>query len=296
MILGGTAVVVPLVFTSQATRADDLHDTRPEITATVTSPGASSGDNGGGDEETSTPPPVTCQWVEFRAGEATAALFNRNEQIIDAHWVGNIVVEFEFYSIDNALQRYNVSRGEFERRVTRHCSDVDHPDHGEIAWLTVAPPDPAILIPAATRTATERIELPVPAVSPAGDVAVNLGMWLAVEPAGPYTARAAFNSAVWAETTATLVSTTFDPGDGSAPIVCDGFGTPIPDLDIVEPGPCGHVYADLADIGPRTMTISSTWQVTWQLSNGRSGRLDDIVTTTAHDFTVYEIQTVGVRG
>ena len=33
-----------------------------------------------------------------------------------------------------------------------------------------------------------------------------------------------------------------------------------------------------------------------QLSDGRSGQLDDITTTAQHSFLVYEIQTVGVRG
>lgn len=268
----------------------------PTITAVVTSPGSS--EQGGDGDDESQAPVVTCTWVPMTAGPATADLFNKNEQIVDSHWDGSVVVQFEYFSQDNTLQRFNVDTGQFERRVTRICTDRNHPDHGTIEWLTVTPPDPAILIPSATRIATERIELPIPDVSPAGDVAVNLGMWLAVEQAGPYTARAEFNSSVWAETTATHVATTFDPGDGSAPIVCEGAGTPIPDpsIESTDPGPCGHVYADLSDVGPRTMTITSTWHVTWQLSDGRAGQLDDITTTAQHSFLIYEIQTVGVRG
>ena len=150
------------------------------------------------------------------------------------------------------------SLGRFERLLRISCADPNDRQNGRLRWQAVAPPDPAILLPGATRTATEQIELPVPAISPAGDVAINLGMWLAVEQAGPYVARAAFNDAVWAETTATLATTTFDFGDGTPPIVCDGRGTPIPpdQLDSPEPGPCGHVYTDHADIGPHTLTIT----------------------------------------
>lgn len=211
---------------------------------------------------------------------------------------GTIHLELPYYSQDGTLHRYNIGRGTFERWMRTVCTDIDHPDHGRLSWQTVAPPDPALLLPIATRTATEQIEFPVPDISPAGDVPINLGMWLAVAPAGPYTARAELTDAVWAETTATLVSTTFDLGGDIAPITCEGFGTPIPDPDLPtrDAGPCGHVFTRLADRGPHSMTISSTWQVTWRLSSGATGQLDDIVATADHAFAVYEIQTVGVSG
>ena len=205
---------------------------------------------------------------------------------------------YRYYSQNGSLHRYNSATDRFERLMHKVCGDPNDPEHGRIVWQTVAPPDPAILIPEASRTAIEQIQLPVPAISPTGDVAVNLGMWLAVEEAGPYVARAEFNDAVGAETTATLGTTTFDLGDGTPPIVCEGRGTPIPDpnLDSTEPGPCGHVYTELSDIGAHSMTITATWNVTWRLSNDATGNLDDIVTSTQHDYAVYEIQTVGVTG
>jgi hypothetical protein len=209
-----------------------------------------------------------------------------------------IELRFRYYSQKNTLHRYNATRDRFERLLRTICTDTGNPEHGRVRWQAAAPPDPAILLPGATRTATEQIDVPHPAISPNGDVAINLGMWLAVEQAGPYVARAAFNDAVWAETTATLATTTFDFGDGTSPVVCEGFGTPIPldRIDSAEPGPCGHVYTDHADIGPHTLTITATWRVTWQLSNGQSGQLADIVTTAQHDYSVYEVQTVGVSG
>jgi hypothetical protein len=208
------------------------------------------------------------------------------------------VVEIRYYSEQNSLHRYSASLGRFERLIRISCTDPNDPQDGRLRWQTAPPPDPAILLPGATQTATEQIGLPVPAVSPTGDVAINLGMWLAVEQAGPYVARAAFNDAVWAETTATLATTTFDFVDGTPPIGCDGRGTPIPpdQLDSPEPGPCGHVYTDHAAIGSHTLTITVTWRITWRLSNGRTGQLADIVTTAQHDYAVYEVQTVGVSG
>ena len=74
------------------------------------------------------------------------------------------------------------------------------------------------------------------------------------------------------------------------------FAGPHPAIDSPEPGPCGHVYTDHADIGPHTLTITATWRSTRQLSNGRTGQLADIVTTAQHDYAVYEVQTVGVSG
>ena len=44
------------------------------------------------------------------------------------------------------------------------------------------------------------------------------------------------------------------------------------------------------------MTITSTWRITWRLSNGATGQLADIVTSAQHDYDVYEVQTVGVSG
>ncbi len=249
--------------------------------------------SGADDEGPANPDPVTCVWVPFPAAPSLADKFNDVQAGV---WDLTITIDLGYYSYDGALHRYNLGTGQFERRERRSCTDPNHPEHGQLRWLVVAPPNPAILLPIATRIATERIELPEPDVSPAGDVAVNLGMWLAVEPAGPYTARAAFNDAVWAETTATLVSTSFDPDDGSAPVTCDGHGTPIPDLGTRRAGPCGHVYDDRTDIGHRTMTITSTWRITWRLSNGASGQLADIVTSATHEFDVFEVQTVGVSG
>ena len=171
--------------------------------------------------------------------------------------------------------------GRFERLLRITCSDPNDPQNGRLRWQNAPPPDPAILLPGATRTATEQIEVPVPAISPTGDVAINLGMWLAVEQAGPYVARAAFNDAVWAETTATLATTTLTSATArhrSCVTVAAPRSHP---TSSTAPSPDRAVTSTPthAAIGPHTLTVTVTWRITWRLSNGQVGQLADIVTT-----------------
>lgn len=291
----GAIVAATVLASSGAAAEDDVLGARPTITATVTLPSGRSGGNGHPGPNTPNPEPPPCVSSPSPANAELAARF---DTIHHRSPSTSGVVEVRYYSDQNSLHRYNAARGRFERLLRVSCGDPNDPQNGRLRWQTVPPPDPAILLPGATRTATEQIDVPHPVISPTGDVAINLGMWLAVEQAGPYVARAAFNDSVWAETTATLATTTFDFGDGTPPVVCDGNGTPIPAdrLDSPEPGPCGHVYTDHGDVGPHALTITATWRVTWRLSNGRTGQLADIVTSAQHDYAVYEVQTVGVSG
>jgi hypothetical protein len=279
---------------SRSASADDAGKP-PTITATITLPPRHSGGNdhpGPGSPDTT--PPSICVATP---SPASAALVDRYNSLHHREATGLGIIQVLYYSEQNSLRRYNVDRDRFERLVRISCTDPNDPQNNRLRWQVTAPPDPAFLLPGATRTATEQIGVPHPAISPTGDVAINLGMWLAVEQAGPYVARAEFSSAIWAETTATLATTTFDFGDGT-PVVCDGIGTPIPadQIDSAAPGPCGRVYTDHEDVGPHTLTITATWRVTWRLSDGRTGQLADIVTTAQHDYSVYEVQTVGVSG
>lgn len=279
-----------------ASAGDPEKATPPTITATVTLPPKHSGGKGQPAPSPAHPsPPSVCT---ASPSPASAALVDQYNSLHHHDATGLGIIEILYYSEQGSLRRYNVAGDRFERLVRITCTDPSDPQNGRLRWQVTSPPDPAILLPGATRTATEQIGAPHPAISPTGDVAINLGMWLAIEQAGPYVARAAFNDAVWAETTATLATTTFDFGDGTAPVVCDGVGTAIPAdrLDSPEPGPCGHVYSDHADVGSHTLTITATWRVTWRLSNGRTGQLADIVTSAQHAYAVYEVQTVGVSG
>ncbi len=135
------------------------------------------------------------------------------------------------------------------------------------------------------------IELPVPDVNPPidGGGYVNLGMWLAVQPAKyePITASA---GPVWMTVTPTPGMTTFTFGTGDEPEVCDAFGVPIVDLDVIEEGPCGYTYRQP---GTYTVTAVTTWLLPYTSSSG-SGALDPMERTTTFEYRVREIQTVGV--
>ena len=270
----------------------------PEITAVVTTPGSTSPGT------PATPEPIGCDWFVYRASDADADSYNDAfGSIID---VINIVVgskirvTIRFFSDLGRLHRWNDVNGEFEQHQVADCSRATDPagvSDGDGRWVVVGPPDPAILLPGATAQATKPIATPVPTLSPAARAPVNLGMWLSVQPAGPIVARAELGP-LWAETTATLATTSFDLGTGDAPVVCGGHGTPIPEnkKNSIEQGPCGYTYRADSDGGSFDITITSTWTVTWELSDGSTGSEPNIVVTAVLPYEVYEIQTVGTGG
>ena len=149
------------------------------------------------------------------------------------------------------------------------------------------------LLPGLTSMAQSRIELPVPDTSPAlADPGyVNLGMWLAVEPATftPITAEAGPH---WVTLSAAHESIGFDFGNGDS-TTCAGFGTPIVDPDTVEQGPCGYTYRRSSPGAPYTVTVSTTWNLTYVGSSG-AGALDPFTRSSSFPHDVDELQTVGV--
>ena len=155
----------------------------------------------------------------------------------------------------------------------------------------VDPNRPPNFVPGIRDFAEDLIQLPVPDVNPPVDGSgyVNLGMWLAVEDAAYQPITASAGPTAWMTVTPTPESTTFDFGNGDVE-TCDGFGVPIDDLDTVAEGPCGYTYRE-----PGTYLVSAT--TTWALpyvSSFGSGALDPMVRTTTFDYTVREVQAVGV--
>lgn len=270
----------------------------PTFVVTVTSPGGTVEGSPGGSGE---PAPIPCAWRGDPADDATAAQWNTVMDVIGqviriaTGWAFEITVTF--YSQDNVLHRYNSADNQFETRQVADCSNATAPNGvntGEYRWVTVQPPSPDILLPGTIATATGQISFPTPDISPPDKAPINLGLWLAVEPAGPITIRAALGP-IWAESTATLTTTSFDPGNGDPPILCATHGTPIPAsaTNEVEQGPCGYTYRNHDDLDTQQITITSTWTVTWTLSDGRTGTQPAITTTTALPYQIYEIQTIG---
>jgi hypothetical protein len=177
----------------------------------------------------------------------------------------------------------------------RRCTDTTRPQSRQRRWAVTTPPDPAILIPALYQRVVRRVPVPEPNVDPAPEVLVHVGLWIAVANSADVVAHAEPAPGVWAETRATLTSTTFDPGNGAQPVTCAGAGTPIPpgmDDDPRE-GPCGYTYTTVADLGDRAATITTTWTVTATTSTGHRENRDPITLRVALPLHVYEIQTVG---
>ena len=298
----GAATLVPMGLAF----AEGLGDTTPPsttlappvITAVVTNPG------------TSLPgePPVTvaipCSWYSVFADQADADAYNLATavviDIINTVLGTKRVITVKYYSENNRLHRWSDVRRRFERQLRADCSLATAPNGvstGDTWWVLATEPSPMILLPATNAKATEPITSPVPTISPPDRSPVNLGLWLAVQPAGPISVRAELGP-LWAETTATMVSTSFDPGNGDPPVVCAGYGTPIPDnrKNSIEQGPCGYTYRADTNGATIEMSIASTWTVNWSLSDGTTGSQADIVVTTLLPYEVYEIQTIGTDG
>lgn len=169
-----------------------------------------------------------------------------------------------------------------------------------------APPTVDDLMPGAYDEAVAQIPLPDPsAISPGVEQGslVNFGMWLAVPETAAVTARAEVG-AVWAQATGTLVSTSFDMGNGDV-VECVGTGEILtaesPAWDTTEPSPsCGYTYEwpsapqftgtdDLA----YHLTVTTHWEVRGTGSDGRDVAMDPVDVSFEFTYQVREVQTVG---
>lgn len=220
----------------------------------------------------------------------------------DVHVFGNVREEQGdelIFHIDGMRWRINTATGEFWQWAYQTCTSSEGDTDNGHRWRLLSDPDPVVVIDPAYDRVVEQVDAPTPRLSPVGPGYVNLGMWLATEQQPPVVARAVAGSS-WAEVTATLETTAFDMGvsnDAGHPVVieCDGAGVPIPDSakDSLDESPdCGYTYRQAATNGQ--ITITATWEVTYVLSDGRTGSRDPIVLSTAVPYEVLEIQTVGV--
>jgi hypothetical protein len=164
---------------------------------------------------------------------------------------------------------------------------------------------------ALARSARNLLRLPTLQIrhNPQGYAQVGLSTWWWVDPVQWQPLRQRTQAGpVWAEVTATPVSTTWDAGDGSAPVVCPGPGTPY-DTSRSEVGQstfCSHTYvrttADQPQTGPSvndrffTVTVTTSWRVTWIGSAGSGGVLPVLTTSSAFPLAVAQRQTVVTGG
>ena len=196
--------------------------------------------------------------------------------------------------IDQLYWRLRSSTGEVWVQSERICRDVDGTTTSSIQWRQVVQPDPRVLAESVYDEVVRQVPVPEPSLSPVGPGYVNLGMWLAVAEPEPISVTANAGP-VWATTSADLVSTSFDMGDGTI-VNCEGAGDPIPEseLDSVDESPtCGHTYTTLNGREPFTVALTSTWRVSWTGSGGVGGDLGTLDRSASLEYRVLEIQTVG---
>jgi hypothetical protein len=108
------------------------------------------------------------------------------------------------------------------------------------------------------------------------------------------TARA---GGVSATVTVKPTALTFDPGDGSRPVSCDGAGRSWRSSDgnaAPSSGGCGYRYRAATD-EPLTSVQSIRWSVSWRASDGTTGTLPDLTTSRTGQLMVLQIQSVVSR-
>ena len=162
-------------------------------------------------------------------------------------------------------------------------------------------PAPGVLAALARQT----LGLPSPVIrsSPAQNALqlTNLPTWLWINPAEwvPESKTATVpGESVTA--TATPVSVTWHPGDGST-VTCQGAGTPYTSADnpAAASPDCGHTYTSSSAGQPGgafQATATITWDVTWQGAGGAGGVLAPLFTTAVAAFRVAESQALNTSG
>lgn len=167
------------------------------------------------------------------------------------------------------------------------------------------PPDPAVL----AEQAYGELSLPGPAVQRSPDANnfdpaygspytwVGLHTWVWVNNWQPLQ-RTVDLRGVSATVTATPTALVFDPGNGDAPVTCDGPGRPWTAADGNEPptgGGCAYVYRSVTPDGPLTATTGITWSVVWTSNTGAGGAFPALTTAATSSFLVEQIQVVVKR-
>lgn len=169
-----------------------------------------------------------------------------------------------------------------------------------IALGGAAPPGgpPAVVVTPEqlAQEARNLLDLPVPevGVNPPDYLLVQLPTWWWLENPEPITQRTELGP-VWAEVTATPVSSSWTGGDPQPPVQCLGQGVEWRfNLGEEHPGSCRYTYRRASD--QWDAQVVAQWEVTWVGAGGTGGELEGLVTEAVVPVTVYERQAVVVDG
>lgn len=174
---------------------------------------------------------------------------------------------------------------------------------------------PASVLQASPGTLAQRaaneLRLPEPRVglNPRPRALVNLPEWFWI-PRGDWPTLRQRTQAgpVWAVVVARPVSTSWDPGDGSPVFTCVGAGTPYDSRESAsaQHTNCAYTYTRSSAGQPQTgsdpndrfftVTVTTTWQVTWTGAGGTGGSLPPMTRSTSFPLAVAERDAVVTGG
>ena len=186
----------------------------------------------------------------------------------------------------------NSATGVVMRIFVRTCD-------GTPQFVFVPPASPVDVARVAYDRVASLVPKPEPSFSPPVDkMIVNFETWLGVTPSDPITATAAIPglSATVTATASDIEWTTGSHVDGdTTTISCLPWGSTAFAADGCTWTPA---YPSVAKVTGTTDqryhgTVTIIWQVTWTASNGATGSLGDLRTTTPIEMGVQEIQTIG---
>lgn len=149
-------------------------------------------------------------------------------------------------------------------------------------------------------TAQLHFEFPPLQLSPPGtNQTVGFPIWIWINP-NTWTPRTATDTdgPLTVTLTATPTTITFDPGDTTPPVICDGPGTPYPPrtTNAWKPSPtCGHTYTTPTARHPNgatNTTTTLTWTFTWTANNGTTGTLANLNLTHHQPLTLTAYTTI----
>ena len=170
---------------------------------------------------------------------------------------------------------------------------------GKPQYVFVPPASPEDVARVAYDRVASLVPKPEPSFSPPIDkMIVNFETWLAITPSDPITATAAIPGllATVTATASDIEWTTGSQVDGdTTTISCVPWGSTEFAADGCTWTPA---YPSVAKVTGTTDqryhgTVTIIWQVTWTASNGATGSLGDLRTTTPIAMGVQEIQTIG---
>ena len=186
----------------------------------------------------------------------------------------------------------NSSTGVVMKVYVRTCD-------GKAQYVFVPPASPVDVARVAYNKVVSLVPKPEVAFSPPVDkMIVNFETWLGVTPSAPIAATAAIPglSATVTATATAIEWTTGSQVDGdTTTISCLPWGSTEFAADGCTWTPA---YPSVAKVTGTTDqryhgTVTIVWQVTWTASNGATGALGDLRTTTPIEMGVQEIQTIG---